>query len=202
MRTQEEYKAEVLRRAEQCRKERKKNRRRIVMACMCMLLVCGAGYISLPRSDVYDLYSYQTEWPELYDWLTPPDEPVDPNIGTGGMLSSMGDILPPASNTYGEQTITIIGVQISEVYDGSEPIVLTQRNEIKKLCNFLQTAINMCPADGELIDEKSYEIRFLAETEEKYSLLLLGNRLIGHGQNDPVFLSEKMLEKFKRLIGE
>ena len=202
MRTHEEYKAEVLCRTEQCKQKQKRNRKRFVTACMCMLLVCGVGYTVLPQSDVYNLSSYQKEWPELYDWLTVPHETAGGNMGTGGLQSSMGGILPPSSNTYGEQTVVIVGVQISEANDGSESIVLTKRKEIKKLCEFLQNSIVKCPTDGELIGEKTYEICFLAENGEEYNLLLQGNRLIGHGQNDPVFLSEKMLEQFKRMIGE
>ncbi len=202
MRTHEEYKAEVLRRAERCRKERKKNRRRIAIACICLLLVCGVGYMALPQPDVYNLYAYQTEWPELYDWLTSPTETAGGMGGMGGIQSSTGSLVPPVTNTYGDPALTVVCVKISGAYDGSEPIVLTKAHEIKKLCEFLQTVIDRCPTDGERLDGKLRYIHFLTENGEEFSLMLQGNKLSDNGQTASVYLPKKMLEKFKSTIGE
>lgn len=202
MRTHEEYKAEVLRRAESCRKKQKKNRVRILTACVCLLLICGTGYMMLPRVDVYQLNTYQTVWPDLYNWLTSPSIGSGLSGSAGGIPPSSECPTPPSANVHEEPNIMITCVKIFGYDDCLEVVELTETHELKKLCKFLQTAIADSPTDSDLLGEGYYDIVFITDDGNKKYLFLDGNRLSCNGQHPPVYLSEQMLKEFKQIIGE
>ena len=205
MRTQEEYKAEVLLRAEQGKQKHKKNRKRILTACTSFLLICVVGVCvwqtAVPKTDVYDLAAYQISWPDLYTWLTYEDGFAAGNVQNGTADNdgqTTGALTEPTTDN---RSLSIVRVELYMSPDGDQmpyhKVVLTERYEIKKLCDFLQKTIAQASPEGDGEMKKDFTVVFVTETGDEYRLRILGNRLI-EGPEGSVYLPDAVLEKFRR----